>query len=255
MMANSSDDPLFRDPDLASFYDVENGEAVDTGRDDFAFCRALARDAGSVLDLGCGTGELTASLAEGRRVVGADPAAAMLNVARRRPDGDKVRWVEAGAQDLRLGETFDLILLTGHAFQVFLTDDAVRGVLNTIALHLAPSGRFIFDTRNPDYRMWETWVPEKSMRTITHPVHGMVNAWNKVAFDEATGIATYQTFYEIPAMNKTLSASSQIRFIGEDRLEALIVDAGLKVDRWLGDWQGAPYQPGSREIIPIGQLA
>jgi SAM-dependent methyltransferase len=251
-MTAEIDDPLFRDPDFASFYDIENGDEAESGREDFAFCRALARDAASVLDLGCGTGELAASLAEGRRVVGADPAAAMLDVARKRPDGDKVRWVEAGAQDLRLGETFDLILLTGHAFQVFLTDDAVRAVLETIAAHLAPSGRFIFDTRNPSYRMWATWTPEESVRTVMHPVHGKVKAWNDVAFDDATGIVTYQTFYEIPDIGRILSAASQIRFIGKDHLSGLIEEAGLKVDRWLGDWRGAEYAPDSKEIIPIG---
>lgn len=255
MTTDAASDPLFRDPDFASFYDLENGDEAESGRDDFAFCRTLARDATSVLDLGCGTGELAASLARGRRVVGADPAAAMLDVARQRPDGDKVRWIEAGAQDVRLAETFDLILLTGHAFQVFLTDDDVRAVLKTIAMHLAPSGRFVFDTRNPSYRMWETWTPEKSVRTVTHPVHGTVKAWNDVQFDDATGIATYQTFYQVQATGKLLSASSQIRFIDKERLSALIEEAGLKVERWLGDWQGAPWEAGLKEIIPIGRLA
>jgi ubiquinone/menaquinone biosynthesis C-methylase UbiE len=86
-------DPLFRDPDFASFYDIENGDEAEAGRDDFAFCRALAGDATSVLDLGCGTGELAASLARGRRVVGADPARAMQDLARQQPHGDKVRWI------------------------------------------------------------------------------------------------------------------------------------------------------------------
>jgi SAM-dependent methyltransferase len=246
------DDPLFRDPDFASFYDIENGDEVNSDRDDFAYCRGLAGGAGSVLDLGCGTGELAVSLAAGRRVVGADPAAAMLDVARHRPGGDKVRWVEAGAEALRLGETFDLIVLTGHAFQVFLTDDNLSAVLKTIAIHLAPSGKFIFDTRNPDYRMWETWTPEQSTRTITHPLHGAVKAWNDVHFDDATSIATYETFYEIPALGRTLSATSQIRFIGKDCLSALIEDAGLRVERWLGNWHGEAYQAGCKEIIPIG---
>jgi len=38
----------------------------------------------------------------------------------------------------RLGRRFDLVVLTGHAFQVFLTDDDQRAVLSTIAEHLAP---------------------------------------------------------------------------------------------------------------------
>ena len=253
-MTGVEDDPLFRDPEFASFYDIENGDEAESNRGDFAFCRSLAAQAESVLDLGCGTGELTASLAPGRRVTGADPAAAMLDVARNRPGGDKVRWVEADARNLSIGETFDLIVLTGHAFQVFLTDQDAAAVLATIARHLSPNGRFIFDTRNPAYEAWTTWTPETSERIVTHPVHGQVKAWNDVEFDDATAIATYQTFYKLPAIGKTLSASSQIRFIGRDRLAELITEAGLQVDQWLGDWQGAPYEAHSKEIIPIGRL-
>lgn len=254
-MSGVSDDPLFRDPDFASFYDIENGAEADTGRDDFIFCRALARDAASVLDLGCGTGELTVMLADSRRVVGADPAAAMLDVARHRSGGEIVKWVEADARSLSLDERFDLIVLTGHAFQVFLTDEDIADVLSTIARHLSPNGQFIFDSRNPPREEWRTWTPEESMRVVTHPVFGEARAWNDVAFDAASEIVTYQTVYEMTSTGKTLSAASQIRFAGKERLEQLLAEAGLKVDRWLGNWQGAPYADDSKEIIPIGRLA
>jgi SAM-dependent methyltransferase len=248
------DDPLFRDPDFASFYDIENGDAAESGRGDFEFCRSLARNAGSVLDLGCGTGELAAMLAPGRRVVGADPAAAMLDVARQRPGSDKVDWVEADARSLSLDERFDLIVLTGHAFQVFLSDDDVSQILRTIATHLAPDGRFIFDSRNPLREEWRQWTPDASVRAVTHPVFGAAKAWNDVAFNAASGIVTYQTVYEIASTGKILSAHAQIRFLGQSRLEDLLTEAGLVVDRWLGDWHGSEYSHASKEIIPLGRL-
>ena len=249
-----TEDRLYRDPELADFYDIENGDEAESGRSDFAFCRALAAEATSVLDLGCGTGELIVSLAGGRRVVGADPAGAMLDVARNRPGGDKVLWVEGDARSLSLSHTFDLIVLTGHAFQVFLSDAAVFEVLETIAAHLAPGGRFVFDSRNPLRQEWRQWTPAESQRKIRHPVFGDVRGWNDVAFDPATEIATYWTFYEIPSAGKTLSAASQIRFMTKSRLEKLVAEAGLVVDRWMGDWAGAPWAEGSKEIIPIGRL-
>jgi len=246
----TDDDPLYRDPSLVEFYDIENG-----AWDDFGFCVEMAKDARSVLDLGCGTGQLAAMLADGRHVTGVDPAGAMLDVARSRAGGEKVCWIEAAAQDVRLAETFDLVLLTGHAFQVFLTDDDALKALKTIAMHLAPGGRFLFDTRNPAYRAWETWTPEASERMVTHPDFGEVRAWNDVQYDPATAIATYQTFYEITSIGKTLSASSKIRFIERDRLAELLREAGLHSDRWLGDWRGEPWQAASKEIIPVGGLA
>ena len=246
------EDRLYHDPALADFYDLENGWERSP---DFAFCRALADDAGSILDLGCGTGELAVALSDGRIVGGVDPAPAMLEIARAKPGAARVDFVEGDARTLRLGRRFDLVLLTGHAFQVFLTIEDPRAALATIAAHLAPGGRFIFDSRNPVCREWEEWGPEDSMRLVDHPRFGAVSAWNDVAFDPATGIVTYGTHYEIRATGQRLSAASRIAFPEKAELDMLITEAGLKVDRWLGDWEGSEWQPGAGEMIPLGTLA
>ena len=67
-------DKLYTDPELVQFYDLENGWGTDT-----EFCFQLASTAQSILDLGCGTGILAARLGKARRVVGVDPASAMLD--------------------------------------------------------------------------------------------------------------------------------------------------------------------------------
>lgn len=242
-------DMLYEDPGLAGFYDLENGWGPDQD-----YCLGLASGARSVLDLGCGTGRLAVALAPGREVAGIDPAAAMLAIARQRPGGGNLDWIRADARDVRLGRRFDLVVLTGHAFQVFLTAQDQRAVLGTIAAHLVPDGRFVFDTRNPAVEEWRTWTPELSRRGVDHPELGPVEAWNDVAFDAASGIVTYETHYRIAGTAETRSASSQILFTGREELAALLDDAGLAVDTWLGDWHGAAWTPSSPEIIPVGRL-
>jgi SAM-dependent methyltransferase len=242
-------DRLYRDPALVRFYDLENA-----GGADLAFCARLAEGAGSVLDLGCGTGEFAARLAGAREVVGVDPAAAMLEEARRRPGGDRVLWVEADARTVRLGRRFGLVALTGHAFQVFLTEADQRAVLSTIAAHLAPGGRFVFDARNPRAEEWREWTPETSRRFLDDPQLGRVEAWNDVAHDAQTGIVTYETRYRALQGGGEWAATSQIRFTGRETLARLMEEAGLTVERWMGDWQGAPFAPFAPEIIPIGRL-
>lgn len=240
-------DKLYHDPDLVQFYDLDNGR-----RDDLEFCFRLAQATGSVLDLGCGTGELIARLADGRRTVGVDPATAMLEVARSR--NANADWIEGDARDVRLDERFDLIVLTGHAFQVFLTDQDRSAVLATIARHLAPAGRFIFDTRNPLHDDWRTWTPDKSLRRFEHPNLGTIEAWNDVSRHPDTGIVTYQTHYRIVTTGMVLSAaSSQLAFPSREHLARQITGAGLHVDIWYGDWHGRPWTTASPEIIPCGR--
>ncbi|WP_354493013.1 class I SAM-dependent methyltransferase [Mesorhizobium robiniae] len=242
-------DRLYSDPDLVQFYDIENEGGVD-----FDYCVGFAKGAGSVLDLGCGTGQLAAALADRRSVTGVDPAPAMLDIARRRAGGQRVDWVEADARDVRLGRRFDLVLLTGHAFQVFLTPEDREAVLATIAAHLAPDGRFIFDTRNPATEEWLEWTPEKSERELRHPGLGTVRAWNDSRRDPATGVVTYSTHYEIPTSGRVLSAESKIAFPAKESLAQMLDKTELVVEEWLGSWQGEPYGPATPEIIPIGRL-
>jgi len=238
-------DRLYGDPDLAQFYDIENGWA-----EDLDHCRSLAEGCASVLDLGCGTGLFAASLTQGD-VVGIDPAAAMLDIAAKRPGGERVRWIQDDARTVRLGRRFDLVVLTGHAFQVFLTDEDRAAVLRTIATHLAPEGRFIFDSRNPETRQWRAWTPANSRRHIEHPALGRVLAWNDASCDPVTGIVTYGTFYKL-ADDRLFSSQSKIAFPSRERLASLIDAGGLTAEQWLGDWSGTPFSPTSPEIIPVG---
>jgi SAM-dependent methyltransferase len=241
-------DLLYHDPELVQFYDLEN-----EGGADFAFCLEFAEGARSVLDLGCGTGQLAAALSTGRNVTGVDPAGAMLDVARRRPGGADVEWIEADARGLRLERRYELVLLTGHAFQAFLTPQDGLAVLRTIAHHLTVQGRFIFDTRNPAMREWEQWTPDRSRRGFEHPVLGRIEAWNDIDRDDGTGVVAYDTVYRAETTGRRFKATSRIAFPGRDEVAALLDAAGLAADQWLGDWQGGPWRADAPEIIPIGR--
>jgi len=124
----------------------------------------------TVLDMGCGTGRLACRLAaRGHDVTGAEPAAAMLDIARNRSGGDRVTWIETDAANLSVDTRFDMVIMTGHVFQVFVEDRDVRAALRTLRHHLAPGGRLAFETRNPVIRDWDTWTPEQTRETINVP--------------------------------------------------------------------------------------
>lgn len=147
----------FEHPRLAALYDTGGGWSAD--RD---FYLELAGPAPErILDLGCGTGLLaTAHAARGHVLTGVDPAPAMLAVARARPHGDRVEWVEATAQGFRSPKRFDLVIMTGRAFQVLLTAEEVRAACLSMPEHLVGGGRVVLETRNPpiDWAApWDGW--------------------------------------------------------------------------------------------------
>jgi SAM-dependent methyltransferase len=243
-----TEDALYNDPALARFYDPDNGWAEDT----LAVVR-LAATAHSVLDLGCGTGLLAAHLATlGKRVTGLDPAAAMLDIARGRPGGHSVTWIKADARVADLGKTFDLVVMTGHAFQCLLTRADRLALLRTIARHLGPTGRFIFDSRNPLAEEWRNWTPDATRHVIKDAELGPVTRWHDAAFDPKTGIATYDTVY-VPLTGPERRARSCIAFPTQAEIAAGLDEAGLAAPDWFGDWAFVPFHPTATEIIPYGR--
>src|SRR3954454_22632638 len=110
----------FVDDRLAALYDAFSPTE---GRGDFAFYLPRIMAARAVLDVGCGTGTLLALAREAGhtgRLVGLDPAPGMLAVARRRAD---IEWVVGDLSSSRWDREFDLVVMTGHAFQELVGDD------------------------------------------------------------------------------------------------------------------------------------
>ena len=229
---------------IAEIYDVANPWSPDN---DFYLSLAGPRPC-SVLDLGCGTGTLCCALAErGHRVTGVDPAAAMLAVARRKPHADQVEWIESSAQNYKSHRRFDLIVMTGHAFQVLLTDADSLAVLQVMRSHLNERGKIAFETRNPRV----DWVAEWAGRTRILP--GEVLETLEITGKDAEFIS-FQTSYRSPHV--TLTTSSTLRFPPREHVEALIARSGLVVRDVFGDWDAGPFEAArSREMIFIAEIS
>jgi SAM-dependent methyltransferase len=105
----------YTDPRLVPLYDTVCPFAADTI---FYLEFAVTLNASVIVDVGCGTGRLTTELARrGHRVIGVDPSPAMLEIARRRPGGEQVGWVEGDASQIDVAGV-DLVIMTGHVAQV-----------------------------------------------------------------------------------------------------------------------------------------
>ncbi len=242
------EDALYSDPELVALYDALNPPGEDT-----EFYRRAVPPARSLLDLGCGTGLLTCALAAGLdRVTGVEPSAAMLAVARNRSGADRVRWIEADAQHLALGERFDLVLMTGHVFQVFLDDAAIARVLRVAYEHLAPGGRLLFESRNPRVRAWEGWTPEASRTRVIVEGWGSVEVQHRLLSVEAD-LIRFETAYRVTKTAHTKVSKSTLRFLPQEAIARHLTAAGFSGVNWFGDWTGGPLLPDSREMIAVAK--
>lgn len=237
----------YTDPRLAGLYDLLN-----TGRRDWDFYLALAdKTPLAVLDMGCGTGGLAVDFAtRGHMVTGADPAEAMLEIARSRPGGDRVDWVLSDAAGLDLHARFDLIVMTGHAFQVLRSDGEIAAALSALRRHLAPGGRLAFETRNGAVRDWETWVAE-DIDVVDLPGHGHVEVGYQTISVEGP-LVTYEIRFRFGADDMVV-ATDTLRFMEEAEFRTCLAAAGFADIALLGDWDGSPVGPRSPELIAIAR--
>jgi SAM-dependent methyltransferase len=230
-------------PRLAGICDLGN-----SGAEDRDFYLSLAEDSAcDILDLGCGTGLVCdAFAARGYDVIGADPAPAMLGIARLTPHGASVEWVEAAAEGFRSPKRFDLIIMTGHALQVLLTDAQVAEALANMAAHLKPDGFAIFESRNPAIDWDSVWARE---RTLQSPNGTQIHASRRIiASNHDTGMMTFA--WDDDFGDAVLSSESTLRFLPHSRIMHLAEQGHLACADVLGDWDGAPLlSDRSREMI------
>jgi SAM-dependent methyltransferase len=231
-------DPAFADPRLAALYDV-----LDDDRSDLDAYVAIADEvaAGTVVDIGCGTGSLAVRLAAlGLTVVGVDPAGASLEVARAKPHGDRVTWVHGDATALEgLDLAADLAVMTGNVAQVFVTDEDWARTLDAVRDCLRPGGWLAFETRRPDVRDWERWdvgpTPVKVPGGATVVVTSAVTRVDPplVTFETTTTIG-----------EDVVPSSSTLRFRRRQEVEDDLVPHGFEVV----EVRDAPDRPG-KELV------
>ena len=239
-------DRQFADVELAALYDLF---CRPTGREDFAFYLPMILEAESVLDVGCGTGALLHQAREAGhrgRLCGLDPAVGMLEQARRRSD---VEWIQGDLCTTTLPGGFDLVVMTGHAFQVLVDDSEIHTTLVAVGSLLAPDGRFAFETRNPLRCEWEEWTADR-IAGVTNEAGDVVLMRNQV--DSVEGdVVRFTTTYESPEWNEVEVSQSALRFLDREALSDALVAAGLGIEQQFGDWDRSPLAADSPEIITI----
>lgn len=235
-------DRLFADPRLAAIYDDIDGD-----RSDLDHYEAIVAELGarSVVDVGCGTGVLACRLARrGLEVIGVDPAAASLDVARSKPAAELVTWLHGDATTLA-SVSVDLAIMTGNVAQVFVTDVVWQRTLHSVRRAIRDGGHLVFETRDPAALGWGEWGNSPSIikRTAAGPVEYSV---------ELTAVelplVSFRHTYRFTVTGEILTSDSTLRFRDRPEIEVELASAGFDVVAV----RDAPDRPG-REFVFIAR--
>jgi SAM-dependent methyltransferase len=239
----------FAEDRLAALYDAFYPPAR---RADFAFYLPLVMSASAVLDVGCGTGallHLAREAGHAGRLCGLDPAAGMLNQARRRSD---IEWVQGDLSLVQWDRAFDLVVMTGHAFQELVRDDEIRVALTAIRSALVDGGSFAFETRNPLDRAWERW-PEQYSGEASDASGTSVWREYRVEAPLEGSVVRSTSVFSSPAWDSLEMSRGALRFLDAAALASFLAEAGLVVETQFGDWDRSPLTAASPEIITIAR--
>jgi SAM-dependent methyltransferase len=221
---------------------AESFDAEEEVRDDFDFMVDLANevDARTIVDLGCGTGRLATYLAaDGRRVIGIDPAPAMIDVARRRQDGERIEWIVGDASAIATTDA-DLVVMTGNITGYIVDDGDWLAVLQHIRDALRAGGRIAFSSRNAEDRAWERWGEGYTLD------NGVVHV---AAPRRNSGIHTDPQDSFLVFGDEVLVADSAYRVRTLEELQESLASSGFDIEHLYGGWDRRPLAEAGEDLV------
>lgn len=221
-------------------------------------CSLLTRygiDRGLLLDLGCGTGTLSLSLAQrGYEVIGTDCSPDMLMEA-------QSKAVKAETQILFLCQPMEQLDLYGTVRAAVCTLDAlnhlpdraaVETALGRTALFLEPDGIFIFDV-NTVYKHREVL----GNKTFVYDTDEVYCVWQNTLRADGTTVDIDLDFF-VPLEEEGIYARESEHFLehaySAEEWEEMLNNAGLRIlERFDGYSQDAPHGKSERIVYIVGK--
>ncbi|PID23831.1 class I SAM-dependent methyltransferase [Sporosarcina sp. P7] len=205
-----------------------------------------------VLDIGCGTGVLSAKLAKkGAYVTGIDLSAEMLEVASHRAQSLSldVQFIEQPMQRLEVEDTFDAAIISIDSLNYVIQQQDVVETFRRIYGALATGGVLLFDVHSL-YKMDEIFLEgpfvydNRRIAYIWQTTPGEENhsIYSELAFFVKQEDDSYQRFDEVH-MQRTFAVPEYVRMLEE---------VGFRIERVFADWEDeAPEEESERIFFQV----
>ena len=237
------------EPRIVDLYDEDNPDGPDHD-----FYRALASDASQIIDLGCGTGILTVTLAgskegsEQSAVVGIDPSPVMLDYARSRPGAENVTWVQGDSRNIPLREV-DLAIMSGNVAQ-HIPDSDWRRTLTDLCQSMEIGGIISFESRNPEARAWESWSAEEKASRMTQ--HGERAEWTEISTDDDR-VVQMTAYHHFVDSDDLVTEALTLVFRTKEEIQSDLEHAGFHVQDVYGGWKQEPFDSSSPIMVFVAR--
>lgn len=207
----------------------------------------------SLLDVCCGTGLVTIPLSKKlSRVVGIDFSSSMVAFAKHKSSGCRnVVFYEMDAVDFKLNNVFDVVIMTGNAFQAFISESDFLAVLRNIKNHMHNDSIFVFDTRLPSPNNLETTCTYKYGSTYTSSSRGEVNVYGldcNHPDSEDTMLHYMKRCYE---NGEEYESQIELKYRTIEEISNKLKSNGLKLIECYSDWCKTPILASSTNLVGV----
>ncbi|MCL2604980.1 MAG: class I SAM-dependent methyltransferase [Defluviitaleaceae bacterium] len=205
-----------------------------------------------ILDLACGTGNMTLRLAErGYDMIGTDASEDMLALAQDKAfEADRrVLWLAQDMRALDLYGTVDAVTCVCDGMNYILESDELKEVFKRVRLFLNPGGVFIFDM-NTEYKFKEVLAEG----TFGDSFEGAEYQWDNV-YDAKTMINEYRLSFSSlrrdPGLRSFENEIHRQRAYDIGEISNWLMDAGFSSIRLRDGYTHEPPKADTARVVFI----
>lgn len=199
-----------------------------------------------ILDLACGTGEISIRLAKlGYQVTGVDLSADMLTVAQRKAELEqvKVELIEQNMAELELVDEYDLVGIFCDSLNYLQTEDEVNSTFQQISRYMKKGGLLLFDIHSL-FKINEIFMDQ----TFTYDEDGICYIWNCFEGEFPNTVDHELTFFVEDSSGKydRVDENHTQRTFPVHFYTRWLEDAGFELLETVGDFEGPVHEQTER---------
>ncbi|WML40628.1 methyltransferase domain-containing protein [Neobacillus sp. OS1-2] len=207
-----------------------------------------------LLDLACGTGELSVRFAkEGYLVTGVDLSEDMLAVAQAKAEdkGVRIPFFQQNMADLDGQGRFDVIGIFCDSLNYLLTEEEVTSTFATVLDHLDEDGIFIFDVHSI-FKMTQGFINQ----TFALNEEEVSYIWNSFPGDHPNSVEHELSFFVLDEQTKKYDRFDEVHFQRTYPIEQYsnwLESAGFKVLEVAADFEHSSPLAHSERIFFVAK--